>query len=171
MRIAGSAILAVLASSLLAMKFHVHAEPGQEIRNEHTLDGEARQSLVALTRQADAIVVSKILSADSYWLADRTLILTDYQLQTVELLQGSVPSVFTIIAEGGVVDDVRLEVCEGVKLEPEASYVLFLQNQANRISALNGARGTYKVDLSQSLVKELKSIINSIEKESGDANQ
>jgi len=171
MRIAGSAILAVLASSLLAMKFHAHVEPGQKIKNEHTLDDEAMQSLVTLARQADAIIISEVLSADSYWSADRSLILTDYQLRTVEPLHGRAPSIFTLTAEGGVVDDIRLEVSEGIKLEPQTSYVLFLQNQANGVTVLNGSRGAYNVGLHQSFLKELKSIIDSVEKESRHAKQ
>jgi hypothetical protein len=168
-RIASGVLIAVLASSLLAMKFYPVAGPKPEFKKTLALDAATEQSLIALARQADAVVVGKVSSADSYWSADGSLILTDFHLQTVEALQGSVPSVFVLTAEGGVVDDIRLEVCEGIKLEPLASYILFLQNKNDRIAVLDGSGGAYKIDSRQSLVQELKSIIHSIEKGSEDA--
>jgi len=135
----------------------------------------ANALLLALAREADAIVVGRVQAANSYWSADHTLILTDYIIQTAENLKGVAPATLRLTAEGGEVGDIGLVVSDEIKLERHARYALFLKNTAGRFTVLKGAVGAQSIDAANAAlrvdVQELKSVIQTIAKEQKHENQ
>jgi hypothetical protein len=89
-----------------------------------------RAGLDDLTTGNSTIVVGKILDAHSYWNEGGTFILTDFRLAVHEVLKGQVKGgELTITIMGGTVGDLTTLIVGGAELQPENSYVLFLDER------------------------------------------
>ncbi|HWM92821.1 MAG TPA: hypothetical protein VN493_18800 [Thermoanaerobaculia bacterium] len=89
-----------------------------------------RAGLDELTKSNSTIVVGEILDAYSYWNAGGTFILTDVRVTVHEVLKGQVKGgelTFTIM--GGTVGELTTLIVGGAELQPENSYVLFLDER------------------------------------------
>ncbi|MFN0157501.1 MAG: hypothetical protein ACKVRP_05430 [Bacteroidota bacterium] len=104
--------------------------------------------IVQMTRDADAIIVGKVISSRSYWSTDNTIILTDHSVVSTNTLRGHAPNMLTITTEGGEIGSIGLKVSHELTLHRNASYVLFLTSRSGRLSVMNGTAGCHKVDSS-----------------------
>ena len=89
-----------------------------------------RAGLEELTTSNSTIVIGEILDAYSYWNAGGTFILTDVRVTVHEVLKGQVKGgelTFTIM--GGTVGELTTLIVGGAELQPENSYVLFLDER------------------------------------------
>ncbi|HEX7185999.1 MAG TPA: hypothetical protein VF756_29510 [Thermoanaerobaculia bacterium] len=89
-----------------------------------------RAGLDELTRGNSKIVVGEILDAYSYWNESGTFILTDVRVAVHEVLKGQVQGgEITLTIMGGTVGDLTALIVGGAELQPENSYVLFLDER------------------------------------------
>ena len=89
-----------------------------------------RAGLDELTKSNSTIVVGEILDAHSYWNAGGTFILTDVRVTVHEVLKGQVKGgELTLTIMGGTVGELTTLIVGGAELQPENSYVLFLDER------------------------------------------
>jgi hypothetical protein len=89
-----------------------------------------RAGLDKLTTGNSTIVIGKVLDAHSYWNEGGTFILTDVRLSVHEVLKGQVKGgELTLTIMGGTVGDLTTLIVGGAELQPEHSYVLFLDER------------------------------------------
>jgi hypothetical protein len=101
---------------------------------------------LALVPEADAVVVANLASQRSYWNADNTLILTDWELAVTEQLHGERTPRLVLTQGGGVVGDVSLDVSSSTTFEPRETYALLLQNTPMGLGIVRGPQGVRRLD-------------------------
>lgn len=90
-----------------------------------------RTGLDELTAGNRTIVIGKVLDVHSYWNEGGTFILTDVRLSVQEVLKGQVRGdELTLTLMGGTVGDLTTLIVGGAELQPENSYVLFLDERS-----------------------------------------
>lgn len=90
-----------------------------------------RAGLDDLVAGNGTIVVGQVLDARSYWNADGSFILTDLEVEALEVIKGkSERRVLTVTTMGGTVGGTTTLIVGGPVLVPGRSYVLFLEREA-----------------------------------------
>lgn len=79
-------------------------------------------------RAAEHIVVATVEQKDVRWNAQRTLIVTDYELRVEDRLKGKAPRALRITVAGGTLGGETHESCLSTPLEKGGRYVLFLND-------------------------------------------
>lgn len=88
-----------------------------------------RQSLEDLVAGHPTIVVGEVVSAQSYWNADQTFIVTDFRVRATEVLKGDgKKDELTVTLLGGTVGDLTALIPGGAEYVPGKTYVLFLSD-------------------------------------------
>lgn len=86
-----------------------------------------RQSLEELVASHPTIVVGQVVSAQSYWNADDTFIVTDFRIRATDVLKGDGKrDEITVTLLGGTVGDLTALIPGGADYVPGRTYVLFL---------------------------------------------
>lgn len=86
-----------------------------------------RQSLDALVAAHPTIVVGQVVAAHSYWNADDTFIVTDFEVRTTDVLKGEAKGgEIDVTVLGGTVGDITVLIPGGADYVPGKTYVLFL---------------------------------------------
>lgn len=88
-----------------------------------------RLGLEQLTRDHDRAVVAEVVSALSYWNAERTMILTDYEIRPRETAKGEAAESLVVTLLGGTVGSTTTLIVAGAELVPGKSYLLFLNEE------------------------------------------
>ena len=101
---------------------------------------------LALVPEADAVVVASLASQRSYWNADNTLILTDWELAVSEQLLGERTARLVLTQKGGVVGEVSLDVSSSTTFEPTETYALLLQSTPTGLGIVRGPEGVRRLD-------------------------
>jgi len=84
-----------------------------------------QQTLDGLTKASTDVVRGKVVSMQSRWNEDRTLIVTDVELQVTEALKGRAAPQVTLEVLGGRVDDLVLEIVGGPSFAPGEEVLVF----------------------------------------------
>jgi hypothetical protein len=109
------------------------------------LDTHDGRFLVAAS-DADAVVIARVDSRESYWSAGHEIILTRFELGITKVVKGAAPARMTLVEEGGEVGNIGLRVSHGVDLAPGASYVLLLRSGPFGTRVKGGDEGTWKLE-------------------------
>ncbi|MEM7050308.1 MAG: hypothetical protein AAF604_11650 [Acidobacteriota bacterium] len=92
-----------------------------------------RAGLDKLVADNESIVVAEVLGAESYWNQGGTLMLTDVRLAVSEVLKGDASKKsgdeLTVTLLGGTIGDLSTVIVGGANLEPQSSYVLFVNRE------------------------------------------
>ncbi len=99
-----------------------------------------RLSFDQLSRRADRVVVSRVISAHSDWDASHRRIFTTYEIEVEEDIAGQGPRRFSLVQPGGTVGHLTQRTFGLSAFQPGQRVLLFLGGQA---------RGPYVVGLSQ----------------------
>lgn len=97
-----------------------------------------RRSLGELTREADAVIVGKTLSTESYWTADRSAILTRVTVRVDETLSGDASSQVVLTVPGGQVGDLLHEISDMPVFLPDEEVVVFTTRLASGETVVAG---------------------------------
>ena len=85
-----------------------------------------RLSLAELSLEADAVVVGKTISAESYWTADRSAIMTRVTIRVDEHVAGTLSGEATLLVPGGQVGEYLHEVSDMPSFAPNEEVVVFV---------------------------------------------
>ncbi len=103
----------------------------------------------ALTREADTIVVGRVVKSESRWTADRRRIVTDVTVEVGESLKGAPGETVVIRQPGGQVGDIGQRVDGVASFKKGEEVVLFLEKRPDRSFMLSGmAQGKFRVERS-----------------------
>jgi hypothetical protein len=96
-----------------------------------------RAGLDELVASNETVVLGEVVEAVSHWNENKTFILTDVRIATLQTIKGQAEGELTVTLLGGKVGDLTTLIVGGAELIPGRSYVLFL-----RPEKLPGARRT-----------------------------
>lgn len=108
-----------------------------------------QQTLDGLTKASSEVVRGRVVSKESRWNEDRTLIVTDVVLQVTEAFKGRDASQVTLEVFGGRVDDLVLEVVGGPNFKLGEDVLVFARRGADgrlRLPGLWQAKFTVEAD-------------------------
>ncbi len=83
------------------------------------------QSLDALARQSTDVVRGDVLSVESFWNDDHTMILTDVRIAVREAFKGGGPAEISLRMVGGKVGDLQQTIVGSAAFEPDEEVVVF----------------------------------------------
>lgn len=109
----------------------------------------SQQTLGGLTKVSSEVVRGRVVSKESRWNDNRTLIVTDVVLQVTETFKGEAGSQVTLEVLGGQVDDLVLDVVGGASFKLGEEVLVFAQrgpDQRLRIPGLAQAKFTVETD-------------------------
>lgn len=100
-----------------------------------------------LTDGSDAIVVGRVVRADSRWTRDGRLIVTEVEVTVAEALKGSPAKSVVILQPGGVVGDVGQVVSGLARFGVGDEVLVFLERQGRRTFLVTGlAQGKFRIE-------------------------
>lgn len=86
-------------------------------------------SIAEMVRQSEAIAVCRVVSAQSRWNENHTLIVTDYRIAVIDMLLGkALDHTITLTFAGGRVGEVGHSLCSMPQLQVDEVQVLFIQS-------------------------------------------
>jgi hypothetical protein len=109
----------------------------------------SQQTLDGLTKASSEVVRGKVVSRESRWNDDHTLIVTDVVLQVTETFKGQHGTRVTLEVLGGQVEDLALEVVGGPSFKVGEDVLVFAArgpDQRLRIPGLAQAKFTVESD-------------------------
>jgi hypothetical protein len=86
-----------------------------------------RAGLGELVASNETVVLGEVVEAVSHWNENKTFILTDVRIATLETIKGQAEGELTVTLLGGKVGDLTTLIVGGAELIPGRSYVLFLR--------------------------------------------
>jgi len=86
-----------------------------------------RKNLAQLTREADAIIVARVLATSCAWNRGHTLIWTENQVEILETWKGKVPVRLSVMEPGGIVHPVGQRVAGMARYRVGDTVVIFLK--------------------------------------------
>ncbi len=98
-----------------------------------------QMSLDDLAVEADRIVLGRIDAATSRWNADRSLIVTDLQVQTIAALKGDARAQTTVTLLGGTIEGLSLRATDTPIMAAGDAALLFLDDQDRLVGSFQGA--------------------------------
>lgn len=88
-----------------------------------------RMELHEIIQNSEAIITCKVINKQSHWNPQKTLIVTDYELEVKRTLQGSVGNTpLTLTFAGGKLEDQHHSLCSMPELTPGQEYLLFIHS-------------------------------------------
>ncbi|MGA9524220.1 MAG: hypothetical protein WBV82_22390 [Myxococcaceae bacterium] len=130
------------AIALVACGFVLLAPPAQATTLVH-------RDVPALTRDADTIVVGRVVKSESRWTADRRRIVTDVTVEVGESLKGAPGKTVVIRQPGGRVGDIGQRVDGVASFKQGEEVVVFLEQRPDRSFMLSGmSQGKFRVERS-----------------------
>jgi hypothetical protein len=109
----------------------------------------SQQTLAGLTKVSSEVVRGRVVSKESRWNEDRTLIVTDVVLQVTETFKGQAGSEVTLEVLGGQVEDLALDIVGGASFKLGEEVLVFAArgpDQRLRIPGLAQAKFTVETD-------------------------
>lgn len=94
--------------------------------------------LEEMAKASPNIVHATVISTNSHWNEDKTVIVTDVKLRVHDALKGGAAGEITVTQLGGVVGALRVEVPGVAAFRPDQEAVLFLSPQKNGNHAITG---------------------------------
>lgn len=100
-----------------------------------------------LSREADAVVVGRVLQTHSYWNEDASMILTDVTVAVDETISGEAPGVVHVRTYGGTVGNFRIEASGFPEFTEGERVLMFLQadDEDGSIRVLGYRQGLYRI--------------------------
>jgi hypothetical protein len=100
-----------------------------------------------LSREADAVVVGRVLQTHSYWNEDASMILTDVSVAVDETIRGEAPGVVHVRTYGGTVGNFMIEAHGFPEFTAGERVLLFLQadDEDGSIRVLGYRQGLYRI--------------------------
>lgn len=86
-----------------------------------------RAGLDELVASNETVVLGEVVDAVSYWNENKTFILTDVRIATIETIKGQAEGELTVTLLGGTVGDLTTLIVGGAELIPGRFYILFLK--------------------------------------------
>lgn len=99
-----------------------------------------------LAEQADAVVLGKVLTVDSYWNAEGTLIVTEAVVEVQEKVLGETPEHVRLLTFGGEVADYKIEAHGFPTFEKGERLLVYLEPAQNGFRRVLGyQQGQYRI--------------------------
>ncbi|HEX2224320.1 MAG TPA: hypothetical protein VHN15_08945 [Thermoanaerobaculia bacterium] len=99
-----------------------------------------------LAEQADAVVLGKVLTVDSYWNAEGTLIVTEAMVEVQEKVLGETPEHVRLLTFGGEVADYKIEAHGFPTFEKGERLLVYLEPARNGFRRVLGyQQGQYRI--------------------------
>ena len=98
-----------------------------------------RLSFDEMVSKAQTIVVGSLVSSNTFWTADRKLILTSYTLEVQQQLKGTTAKTIVVTTVGGKIGNTILQMAGAPAFSPGETAVVFLEQSGgyNTIVGLN----------------------------------
>ena len=107
-------------------------------------------SLEEMSAASSSIVYGKVIATTSHWNEDRSLIVTDIQVQVIEVLKGAPGQVITVTQPGGEVGKLRVDVPGAAAYRAGEETVLFLgKGRGNTYDVAGLSRGRFDVKVDE----------------------
>ena len=99
------------------------------------------------SREADAVVVGRVIQLHSYWDEDASMILTDVSVAVDETIRGDAPGIVQVRTFGGTVGNFRIEAHGFPEFAENERVLLFLQNddEDESVRVLGYRQGLYRI--------------------------
>lgn len=105
-----------------------------------------RMSLEQLSQASSVIVRGHVVSAESHWNAAHTRIMTYTMVAVDQAMKGSPGATVVVQQLGGTVGNRHVYVPGSARLEPQASYLLFLEPaESSRYVVVGMEQGAYRI--------------------------
>ncbi len=101
-----------------------------------------------LTRLSDVVVRAQVLSSQARITKDGARIVTDSELEVLEVLKGAPPKRLIAMQPGGVVGEIGQKVDATARFEPGEEVVVFLERRGERYTVAGMQQGRWKVERS-----------------------
>jgi hypothetical protein len=100
-----------------------------------------------LTREADAVIVGRVLQVHSFWNQDASMILTDVTIAVDETIRGEAPGIVHVRTFGGTVGNFRIEAHGFPEFSRNERVLLFLQqdDEDGTTRVLGYRQGLYRI--------------------------
>jgi hypothetical protein len=104
-----------------------------------------RLGLSDMAAASSSIVHGTVVSAESRWNAERTMIVTDVRVRVAETLKGAPAAEIVLVQPGGQVGNLRTEVAGASAFLPGEETILFLAPSSAGLQVAGLAQGRFTV--------------------------
>lgn len=101
-----------------------------------------------LTKASDVVVRAHVKQSQARWTQDRRRIITDTELQIVEVLKGNASGTIVVMQPGGEIGDLGQVVHGTATFAPGEEVVVFLEGRGDRFTVTGMTQGKFHVDRS-----------------------
>lgn len=99
-----------------------------------------------LTKLSDVVLRGRVVSSQARITKDGARIVTDTELDVVEVMKGSADAHVTVMQPGGVVGEIGQKVDATARFEPGEEVVVFLERRGERFTVAGMLQGHWRVE-------------------------